>query len=115
MEANENNGVLINVREQAEIQAKSVPASISIPRGIQDMKITGFVSAAEHPIYPHCASASRPTLSAENGRIVPVEEKSEVCTRGDSVMLVYWNDEEKTCEIIDNDMVFCRGENRANR
>ena len=35
------------------------------------------------------------------GRVVPVGEKGEVCTRGYSVMLGYWNDEEQTRDTID--------------
>lgn len=37
----------------------------------------------------------------ELGRIVPVGEKGEICTRGYSVMQGYWNDLEKTAETID--------------
>ncbi len=36
-----------------------------------------------------------------DGRVVPVGEKGEVCTRGYSVMLGYWNDEEQTRSTID--------------
>jgi len=37
----------------------------------------------------------------EEGQVVAVGEKGEVCTRGYSVMLGYWGDEEKTRETID--------------
>jgi len=37
----------------------------------------------------------------EDGRVVSRGEKGELCTRGYSVMLGYWNDEEKTRESID--------------
>jgi fatty-acyl-CoA synthase len=36
-----------------------------------------------------------------NGNVVPRGEIGEFCTRGYSVMLKYWNDEEKTAEAID--------------
>jgi fatty-acyl-CoA synthase len=36
-----------------------------------------------------------------HGRVVPIGEKGEVCTRGYSVMLGYWGDEEQTRETID--------------
>ena len=35
------------------------------------------------------------------GRILPVGEKGELCTRGYCVMLGYWNDDERTNESID--------------
>ena len=38
----------------------------------------------------------------EEVRVVPVGEKSEICTRGYSVMQGYWNDEERTAETIDS-------------
>ena len=37
-----------------------------------------------------------------DGRVVPIGEKGEVCTRGYSVMLGYWNDEEQTRATIDD-------------
>lgn len=40
-------------------------------------------------------------LIDENGRVVPVGDKGEVCTRGYSVMLGYWNDESQTRATID--------------
>ncbi len=40
-------------------------------------------------------------ITDDQGRVVSVGEKGEVCTRGYSVMLGYWNDEEKTQETID--------------
>jgi len=40
-------------------------------------------------------------ITDDQGRVVAIGEKGEVCTRGYSVMLGYWNDEEKTRETID--------------
>jgi len=40
-------------------------------------------------------------IADDDGRVVKVGEKGEVCTRGYSVMRGYWNDEEKTRETID--------------
>lgn len=37
----------------------------------------------------------------DDGRVVPRGDKGELCTRGYSVMLGYWNDAEKTSEAID--------------
>ncbi|MFK7957537.1 MAG: AMP-binding protein [Lysobacterales bacterium] len=41
-------------------------------------------------------------LVDENDRVVAIGEKGEVCTRGYSVMLGYWNDEEQTRSTIDD-------------
>lgn len=37
----------------------------------------------------------------ENGIVVPIGERGEICTRGYSVMRGYWNDDERTAETID--------------
>ncbi len=41
-------------------------------------------------------------IDPETGLVVKRGEKGELCTRGYSVMLGYWNDEEKTRQAIDN-------------
>jgi fatty-acyl-CoA synthase len=38
----------------------------------------------------------------ENDRVLPIGEQGEICTRGYSVMLGYWNDDDKTAETIVN-------------
>ena len=48
---------------------------------------------------PHCEVK----VVDDNGKIVPVGTQGELCTRGYSVMLGYWNDEDKTNEIIGKD------------
>jgi fatty-acyl-CoA synthase len=40
-------------------------------------------------------------ISDENDKVVPIGEKGEICTRGYSVMLEYWDDPERTAETID--------------
>ncbi len=40
-------------------------------------------------------------IDPETGRVVPRGKEGELCTRGYSVMLGYWRDEEKTREAID--------------
>jgi len=49
-------------------------------------------------VYPHVEIK---IVDPESGRIVPRGEPGEFCTRGYSVMLGYWNNEEATRESID--------------
>ncbi len=41
-------------------------------------------------------------IDSETGLVCPIGEPGELCTRGYSVMLGYWNDKEKTNEAIDS-------------
>ena len=50
-------------------------------------------------IHPHLEVK---VVDPETGKVVPVNTAGELCTRGYSVMLGYWNDEEKTRQAIDN-------------
>lgn len=49
-------------------------------------------------VHPHCEVK----IADENGVTLNRGEKGEICTRGYSVMLKYWGDEEKTTETIDS-------------
>lgn len=42
-------------------------------------------------------------IDTKTNKIVPINTMGEICTRGYSVMLGYWNDEQKTKETIDED------------
>jgi len=63
-EQQENNGLLLDVREPAEVNAKPATNSINIPRGVLEMKLLEMCQDATKPIYIHCASGARATLSA---------------------------------------------------
>lgn len=64
-ERNQNNGLLIDVREPAEYEAKSAQGAINIPRGLLEMKILELEKDAQRPIYLHCATSARAIMSAE--------------------------------------------------
>ncbi|OUS71738.1 hypothetical protein B5G52_10065 [Pseudoalteromonas sp. A601] len=65
LEIAENKGLLIDVREPAEHAAKSATGAINIPRGLLEMKLMEIEKDPARPIYLHCASSARATLSAE--------------------------------------------------
>ncbi len=50
-------------------------------------------------IHPHLEVK---IIDSETGLVVPIGEPGELCTRGYSIMLGYWNDEEKTKAAIDS-------------
>ncbi len=45
----------------------------------------------------------------ESGCVVPIGERGEMCTRGYTTMLNYWNDPEKTQEVISEDRWYHTG------
>lgn len=64
-EISENKGLLIDVREPAEHATNPAVGAINIPRGLLEMKLMEIEKDASRPIYLHCASGARATLSAE--------------------------------------------------
>ena len=54
-------------------------------------------------------SDSKAKLVNENYEVVPVGESGEICTRGFSTFLGYWNDQEKTSEVITPDRWYHTG------
>ena len=82
-------------------------AEVTIAYGMTETSPVSFQSATDDPIdrrvstvgrvQPHCEVK---IVDAEGG-IVPRGTPGELCTRGYSVMLGYWGDEEKTAEAID--------------
>ena len=45
----------------------------------------------------------------EYGKVTPVGEKGELCIRGYCVMMGYWNDPEKTREVLGDDRWYKTG------
>lgn len=61
----ENHGLLIDVREPAEVAQNPAPGSVNIPRGVIEMRIVEQHPDPNMPIYIHCATGARATLAAE--------------------------------------------------
>jgi fatty-acyl-CoA synthase len=82
-------------------------AEVTIAYGMTETSPVSFQSATSDPVALRVATIGRvhPHLEVKivdgNGRIVPRGEKGELLTRGYSVMLGYWGDEEKTRDVID--------------
>ena len=45
----------------------------------------------------------------QDGQIVPVGHKGELCIRGYNVMLGYWNDQEQTSKVLGQDRWYKTG------
>ncbi len=84
-------------------------ADITIAYGMTETSPVSFQTVPDDPLERRVDSVGRvhPHLEVKlvdaQGRTVPRGETGELCTRGYSVMLGYWNDEARTREVIDAD------------
>ena len=82
-------------------------SGVTIAYGMTETSPVSFQSAQDDPFERRVATVGRvrPHLECkivdEVGDTVPVGQPGELCTRGYSVMLGYWDDPEKTAEVID--------------
>lgn len=60
-----NAGLLIDVREPAEVAEKAAEGAINIPRGVLEMRMSQLHPDPNTAIYIHCATGARATLAAE--------------------------------------------------
>jgi fatty-acyl-CoA synthase len=80
---------------------------VGIGYGMTETSPVSFQTAMNDPLERRVSTVGRvqPHLEVkvvdENGDIVPRGQPGELCTRGYSVMIGYWNDREKTAEAVD--------------
>jgi len=80
---------------------------ITICYGMTETSPVSFQSAVDDPLERRVSTVGRihPHLEVKvvdiEGRVVPRGQPGELCTRGYSVMLGYWDDPERTAEAID--------------
>ena len=90
-------------RVQAEMNMKEV----TIAYGMTETSPVSTQSAIDDPLERRVSTVGRVQPHVEikvvdtDGRVVPRGVTGELCTRGYSVMLGYWGDEEKTREAVD--------------
>lgn len=84
-------------------------SEVLIAYGQTETSPVNHMTAVDDPIEKRVSSVGQPgphleiKLVDEQGAIVAIGEKGEICCRGYSVMQGYWNDAEKTAETIDAD------------
>ncbi len=82
-------------------------AEVTIAYGMTETSPVSFQTACDDPLERRVSTVGRihPHVEVKivdaEGRVVPPDTPGELCTRGYSVMLGYWNDAEKTAEAID--------------
>ena len=82
-------------------------SEVTIAYGMTETSPVSFQSATDDPLERRVSTVGRvhPHLEVKivdlQGRVVPRGEPGELCTRGYSVMQGYWQDAEKTAEVLD--------------
>ncbi|THC44492.1 AMP-binding protein [Massilia sp. Mn16-1_5] len=104
-------GIMAGSPCPAEVMSRVIEkmhlSEITIAYGMTETSPVSFQSSTDDPVPLRVATIGRvhPHLEVKivdaDGKIVPRGVKGELLTRGYSVMLGYWGDEEKTRETID--------------
>jgi len=95
------------VEVMKEVMSKMHMTDITIAYGMTETSPVSFQSSRDDPVELRVSTVGQiqPHLEVKivgpDGRTMPRGESGELCTRGYSVMLGYWNDEAKTREAID--------------
>jgi fatty-acyl-CoA synthase len=91
-----------------EVASTMHMSEITIAYGMTETSPVSFQSSRDDPLELRVSTVGRiqPHLEVKmvdrDGRVVPRGEPGELCTRGYSVMLGYWNDEARTREAVDS-------------
>ncbi|BBN80165.1 rhodanese-like domain-containing protein [Pseudoalteromonas sp. A25] len=88
-EIDQNQGLLIDVREPAEFEAKSAPTAVNIPRGLLEFKLPDLEKDPQRPIYVHCAAGGRAVFSAEQLTRLGYQNVSVITCKADEVCQVF--------------------------
>ncbi len=80
---------------------------ILIAYGQTELSPVSHITEPHDPLEKRVGTVGKPCphletkIVDETNRVVAIGDKGEICTRGYAVMRGYWDDEEKTCETID--------------
>ncbi len=81
-------------------------SEVTIAYGMTETSPVSFQSATDDPVDKRVSTVGRilPHLEVKivdgDGRVVPIGEKGELCTKGYSVMQGYWDDPERTTDAV---------------
>ncbi|HZP93416.1 MAG TPA: AMP-binding protein [Burkholderiales bacterium] len=95
------------IETMRRVMAEMHMNEVTIAYGMTETSPVSFQSDVDDPVQRRVSTVGRilPHLEVkivdERGRIVPVGRSGELCTRGYSVMLGYWDDPQATGEAID--------------
>ena len=91
----------------ARVMGEMNMTDVTIAYGMTETSPVSFQTSVDDPVDKRVSTVGRvhPHVQVkivnDDGRVVPVGTRGELCTRGYSVMLGYWDDDERTREAID--------------
>ncbi|MBE7416395.1 MAG: AMP-binding protein [Ideonella sp.] len=94
------------IETMKRVVAQMHMGEVTIAYGMTETSPVSFQSSTADPLERRVTTVGRvqPHLEVKivdaDGRIVPVGEKGELCTKGYSVMLGYWGDEKRSAEAV---------------
>jgi fatty-acyl-CoA synthase len=94
------------IETMKQVVSRMHMGEVTIAYGMTETSPVSFQSATTDPLERRVTTVGRvqPHLECKvvdaEGRVVPVGEKGELCTKGYSVMLGYWGDEARTAEAV---------------
>jgi fatty-acyl-CoA synthase len=96
------------VEVMKKVQSRMNMGEVTICYGMTETSPVSTQSATDDPLDKRVSTVGRvhphveiKIVSPEDGKVVPRGDTGELCTRGYSVMLGYWNNPEATAEAID--------------
>jgi fatty-acyl-CoA synthase len=101
-------GATCPIRAMRDVQEKMNMKEVEICYGMTETSPVSAQTLANDPLEKRVATVGRvhphveiKIIDPTTGKIVPVGVEGEFCTRGYSVMLKYWKNEEATSKVID--------------
>ncbi len=89
------------------VNAEMNMSEVTIAYGMTETSPVSFQSAVDDPLERRVSTVGRVHPHVEvkvvdlEGKVVPRGQRGELCTRGYSVMLGYWDEPEKTADVLD--------------
>lgn len=96
------------VEVMKQVNTKMNMSEVEIAYGMTETSPVSFQTRTNAPLDKRVSTVGQILPHTEvkiidaEGRVVPIGQPGELCTRGYCVMLGYWNDEGRTREVIDN-------------
>ncbi len=98
------------IETMKQVMAKMNMDQVTIAYGMTETSPVSTQTATDDPLNKRVGTVGRvhphvevKVVDPETGQVVERGVSGEFCTRGYSVMIGYWNDEERTAEAIDSD------------